>query len=271
MGLVVILLIAVGIIVYIVVDKRKQAEKREKEEILRKQQEEESEKRRQEQEQRKKEEEEKWQEDIRTGKVDINKAKDLYNAGTMFLNSGKYNEAITQFTKAIEFNPRLNEAYFNRGLAYYKNGDFDKAIDDYNKMPSLNNNDVADKLYNLGLAYMGKEDYDNAYWKFRALIGSPMFYDLSESKKIGTYISCGISKYNEAKSQSDLCEGVGYLIDALEKDPNNSEAKRLIRMAMQNSRNPTLNSFIKSLLARHNLQLDGYEETSTMAEEAQDE
>ena len=58
------------------------------------------------------------------------------NQGEAFLNQGKYPEAVAEFTKAIELDPKLALAYNNRGLAFYnleKNaeavGNFTKAIE----------------------------------------------------------------------------------------------------------------------------------------------
>jgi len=146
---------------------KEEEEEREKAEILRKQQE-------KKEEERKKAEEEKWQEDIRTGKVDLNKAEVFFDKGIMLLDSEKYHEAIEQFTKAIEFNPRYSEAYCNRGIAFYTNGEIDKAIDDYYKARSFNNNDKNGRKiqYNLGRAYMEKKSFNEAYYSFYGLIHS---------------------------------------------------------------------------------------------------
>lgn len=47
-----------------------------------------------------------------------------YNRGTFLSSNGDYKEALTQFSKALEFDPVLQEAWFNRGIAKYKLGDF---------------------------------------------------------------------------------------------------------------------------------------------------
>jgi len=61
----------------------------------------------------------------------------LYNQGTELLKKGQYDQAIANFDKAIEINPRYAEAYNNRGIAYTKKGQYDKAISDYNKAIEL--------------------------------------------------------------------------------------------------------------------------------------
>jgi len=261
MGFFIFLLIVAAIVVLMVFSNKK---KRERDEIEAKEKAEQEARERVEQEERKKEwerqekeREEKWQEDIRTGKVDFDKARDFLNDGLTLLGSGKYYEAIGQFTKAIEYNPRYSEAYHNRGIAYKKNEDIDKAIDDYTKALSLNNND-AETSYNLGLAYMDKKDFDSAYWRFYGLINDRGFYGLSETSKVEIYMNRGISKYNTATNDRELCEAVGDWIEVLYKHPNSpyySEAKKLIRMALQNSSSYTLEVFVKGMMEQRNLQL----------------
>jgi len=47
---------------------------------------------------------------------------ELLNQGIALLEEGQYDRAIAYFNKAIELNPRLAEAYSNRGLAYLGKG-----------------------------------------------------------------------------------------------------------------------------------------------------
>jgi len=258
MGFFIFLLIVVAIVVLMVFLNKKKREKAEIEAKEKAEQEArekiEQEERKKEWERQEKEREEKWQEDIRTGKVDFDKARGFLNDGLKLLGSGKHYEAIGQFTKAIEFNPRYSEAYHNRGIAYKKNGDLDKAIEDYKKALSLNDNDE-ETMYNLGLAYMDKKDFDSAYWKFRGVISSPKFYGLSEYIKVGSYMNRGIAKYNGAINDHDRCEGVGDWIEVLEKDHNNSDAIKMIQWALQTSNSPTLKVFVKGMLEQRNIRL----------------
>jgi tetratricopeptide (TPR) repeat protein len=46
---------------------------------------------------------------------------------------GDFNEAIKCFTKAIKLEDGKADFYHNRGFAYRKNKEFDKAIEDYTK------------------------------------------------------------------------------------------------------------------------------------------
>jgi len=242
MGFLVFLMVVAVAVVIIVVNvkknKREKVEKEQKEKAeaeLREKEKAEAELREKE---RKEKEEAQWQEDLRTGKIDFSKAETFYNAGTMLVEAEKYNDAIVQFTKAIEFNPRYEKAYNNRGIAYKKNGQVDKAIDDYKKALSFNNDD-AETLYNLGLAYNDKKDFDNAGFYLKKSLSSPN-NRLNSSATANAYVSLGVSQYNLGIAgqsfigQSGVIPAVRSWINALNYDPNNSEAKRLIEMARQN-------------------------------------
>jgi len=45
---------------------------------------------------------------------------------------------ISEYTKAIELNPKFAMAYVKRGMAYHKKGQYDQAISDFNKAIELN-------------------------------------------------------------------------------------------------------------------------------------
>ena len=45
---------------------------------------------------------------------------------------GDYDLALEDYNKVIELNPNYAEAYYSRGMAYGKKGDYDLALVDYN-------------------------------------------------------------------------------------------------------------------------------------------
>jgi len=59
------------------------------------------------------------------------------NQGNTFYNEGKYEQAVAEYSKAIELDPGLASAYHNRGLAYYKMEQYDLALADFNKTIEL--------------------------------------------------------------------------------------------------------------------------------------
>lgn len=68
---------------------------------------------------------------------------------------------IEHFTKAIQLNPDLVEAYEKRAIHYYLQWQLDKAVQDYNRVIALKPNYVNAYLMR-GLAYL-KQDYGEGY------------------------------------------------------------------------------------------------------------
>jgi len=73
------------------------------------------------------------------------------------LESSLANRRIGYFTKALELNPNLAEAYEKRALHYYYQRRYDKAIHDYTKVIELIPN-RADAYRMRGTAYLKKEE-----------------------------------------------------------------------------------------------------------------
>ncbi len=82
-----------------------------------------------------------------------------YSRGCALSSKGKYDEAIAEYTKAIELDPNFAYAYNNRGVAYKNKGQYDLAIADYNRAIELDPND-ADYWNNKGVALnkLGRPD-----------------------------------------------------------------------------------------------------------------
>jgi TPR repeat protein len=94
---------------------------------------------------------------------------DYNQQGIDYYEKQDYDNAIIAFKKAIEINPKHDEAYFNMGNAYGKKEDYDNAITAYKKAIEINpKNDKA--YHNMGNAYDKKQDYDNAITAFKKAI-----------------------------------------------------------------------------------------------------
>src|ERR1043166_4288199 len=95
-------------------------------------------------------------------------AEDALNNGLKLHESGKFKEAIPEYDRAIQANPKLTEAYFNRGNAHYDLGENQQAVQDYSQVIRLNPKD-AEAYFNRGNAYrrlkkndLGLKDYSGA-------------------------------------------------------------------------------------------------------------
>jgi len=67
--------------------------------------------------------------------------------GNTCYNIKEYNNAIEDYSKAIDINPNSEIAFYNRGLALFANKEYDNAIADYTKAIDLTS-DYADAYYN---------------------------------------------------------------------------------------------------------------------------
>jgi tetratricopeptide (TPR) repeat protein len=90
---------------------------------------------------------------------------DDINAGLAAASGGNYDEAIRLFTKGIASGElsgeNLSKVYNNRGDAWVKKGDSDKAIADYTKAIEIMPKDAA-AYGNRGIAWDDKGAYDQA-------------------------------------------------------------------------------------------------------------
>ncbi|PDP63253.1 hypothetical protein CLI83_01760 [Porphyromonas gingivalis] len=77
-----------------------------------------------------------------------------YGRGNVYYKKGANEEAIKDFFKAIELDDKFVHAYHGRGIAYFKKGSYEEAIKDYSKAIEL------DDKYILG--YYGR---GNVYYK----------------------------------------------------------------------------------------------------------
>ena len=74
---------------------------------------------------------------------------------------GQYDQAIADFTNALEINPKYVDAYINRGIAHANKGEYDQAISDYTKALEIDPKGK-DVYYNRGVAYYFKRTYDKS-------------------------------------------------------------------------------------------------------------
>ena len=70
-----------------------------------------------------------------------NTAELYYNRGFAYDELGQYQEAINDFDKAIQLDPNYITVYNNRGVVHGKLGEYEQAIQDFNKIIELNPGD----------------------------------------------------------------------------------------------------------------------------------
>ena len=89
--------------------------------------------------------------------------------GAAYAKKGHYDEAISDFTKALEINPKFAGAHHNRGLTYGRKGQYDEAISDFTKALEINPK-FAEAHYYRGFTYFKKGQYDEAISDFNKAI-----------------------------------------------------------------------------------------------------
>jgi tetratricopeptide (TPR) repeat protein len=77
------------------------------------------------------------------------------------LYKAQYDQAIADLDKAIEIDPRLAQAYNNRGWAYIKKWQYDQAIFDFNKTIEIDPRFV-EAYFNRAIIYFLVEEYDKS-------------------------------------------------------------------------------------------------------------
>lgn len=87
-----------------------------------------------------------------------------YNRGIAYKKLDRNNEAIEDYSEAIRINPEYIDAYINRGVAYSSMENYDKAIENYNQALEMDPS-IANAYYNRGIAYMSS-DYQKAIHDF---------------------------------------------------------------------------------------------------------
>ena len=100
--------------------------------------------------------------------VSAQSSKQYMKAGEEFLRKMNFDDAIEQFTKAIELDPDFDKAYIQRALAYIQLKDFEKAAIDFDRAIVFNEKDgelyylSGNSYYQLGDNEMALERLNNA-------------------------------------------------------------------------------------------------------------
>jgi tetratricopeptide (TPR) repeat protein len=85
----------------------------------------------------------------------------LVEQSVQLINSKQYDAALTVLDLAIDADPNYGLTYYNQGVALQLVGKFENAISSYTKALSFNNND-ANSYYNRGLAQRDLGQLDDA-------------------------------------------------------------------------------------------------------------
>ena len=99
---------------------------------------------------------------IQTGPIaGSNLAKAYYNRGIAYAGEGQYDSAIADYSEVIRLSSKNANAFYDRGSAYAKKRQYDQAIADYDRAIQLDPKN-AFTYVGRGNAYLSKDQYDLA-------------------------------------------------------------------------------------------------------------
>ena len=85
----------------------------------------------------------------------------FYNKGVLFLNDGKLNESISCFNSVLNYNDNDFDAYYNRGICFYKMNDLSNACLNWGQAFLIEDNEKAiniiNKLCDSTIIYKGEK------------------------------------------------------------------------------------------------------------------
>jgi len=133
----------------------------------------------------------------------------LFNGNDEY-KTGNLDQAIVDYTRAIDINPNLAKAYDNRGVAYAKEGSMRRAIDDFT-MAIADNPDDAEAYNNRGHAYAEQGNMAQALFDYTHAIEHNAFYVKAYNNRGLIYYL--LKKYDKAWEDVHTIKAVGGDVD----------------------------------------------------------
>ena len=130
------------------------------------------------------------------------KARPYNNRGLGYYKLGNFTQALLDFNKAIGIDPNAVDAYSNRGIIYHKQGNFPQALSDFNRAIGINPN-YADAYYDRGICYKKQSNFTQALSDFNKAIEINPGYAEAYYNRGSVYAKQGnltqaMSDYNKA-------------------------------------------------------------------------
>lgn len=142
-----------------------------------------------------------------------NKANQHNKEGIVLYNKKKYDEAITEFKKALELNPNHYDARYHLGISFYATGSIDASIVELKKAIEIDPQDPR-AHYNIAFAYVVKEQVNNAIPEYQKAI--ELYREKKDKKEAEGYLYLGVA-YGLIEKQDDA---LAACKKSLEINPN---------------------------------------------------
>lgn len=157
----------------------------------------------------------------------INKDEKFYtNLGIEQTNKGEFDKAIETFEKAIELNPKWDLPYFSKAIAHHNKMELQKAQESYLKAIEVNPK-MIDAYYNLAQAILAEKPSDDKKLQ-KALIHLEKAVEL-DPKFVDAHHYIGIIK----KNLEDYQGAIEALDKAIALEPNAVYSKALKKLIQQ--------------------------------------
>jgi tetratricopeptide (TPR) repeat protein len=150
--------------------------------------------------------------DTRAIQLDPKLAAAYYDRGFVYNSIGDYDKAIADYNQAIRLNPNSANTYNRRGIAYRSKGDYGRAIADYNQAINLEPN-LAETYANRGAAYRSKGNHDRA------------IADYNQAIRLGlNFASAYYGRGDAYHNKGDYDRAIADYNQAINLEPNLAEA-----------------------------------------------
>ncbi|MBE3141996.1 MAG: tetratricopeptide repeat protein [Planctomycetes bacterium] len=141
--------------------------------------------------------------------VPVKTAEEYLQSGNTFFDQGNFSQTISDFTKAIEIDPKLAKAYNNRGFVYVTQGNFPQAILDFTKVIEINPQN-ADAYHSRGFVYAKQNNFIQAISDFtKAIEIDPKLAKAYNSRGKNYY---NIKEYDKAWADVHKAEELGSAV-----------------------------------------------------------
>ena len=132
------------------------------------------------------------QQPLKTPVSEKETAETCLNRAIAYSQEGEYSKALSDYNKAIAIDPNLTVAYLNRGVTYRQLGEYDKAISDYSKAIELFPR-YALAYNNRGYAYGKKGEVAKAIFDYSKAIEI-------DPKYAAAYYNRGLTYYHKGEN-----------------------------------------------------------------------
>jgi protein O-mannosyl-transferase len=134
------------------------------------------------------------------------------NLGLLFFEQGEYDKAIECYNRTIGIKPEYEEAHLNLGASLNRLGQFDLAIAQY-RIALANRSDSAEAHFGLGNVFLAKNEFDKAAREYQAALA--IRHDFIEAH-------CNLGNVLTRRGQA--AEAIVEYRKALEVNPDHSGA-----------------------------------------------